>query len=71
MKTFKEFLFEETIKYKGTFCFHKENHYLSTDASSKEDAFKKMCYGLGKKLKRPVETYFRSTPNSYQIKEVK
>jgi len=70
MIRFKQYL-SEASKFKGTFCYHKENHYLSTEAASQDEAFKKMCFGLSKKLGRSVESYFRRTPDSYNIKEIK
>ena len=71
MISFKEFLIEGETKWQGTFCYHKETHHAKSSNPNKEAAFITMCVGLSKKIGRPVEKYFRSTPNSYSLKEVK
>jgi len=66
---------EERIKmkkYKGTFCWHGEDHILYTLAINQKKAFRNFCSQLAKKLERSassVANYFIGT-DKYNVEEV-
>jgi hypothetical protein len=58
--------------YKGSFCWHGEDHLLYTVARSPAQAFQQCCRQLAKKLEysaSAVVLYFKYSPSKYKITE--
>jgi hypothetical protein len=74
MRTFKQFLLEDSKKFKGTYNWHGEfilrDEY--TTASNKDTAHRNFCATIAKKLKITfgvVSSYYKQNPNGYKIQE--
>ena len=60
-------------KYKGSFCWHGEDHVLYTSVTTKRQAFQQLCHQLARKLEysqRHIAMYFKDEPNKYRIEKV-
>ena len=60
-------------KWKGSFCWHGEDHTFYTMASTKKKAFQQLCSQLARRLEysqRHVALYFMDAPSKYKIEEV-
>ena len=58
--------------YKGSFCWHGEDHLLYTEATTPRQAFQQICRQLAWRLEYSqshVVMYFKGSPNKYNITE--